>query len=537
MRRIKTLLALLSVLLLAYFVACERDEILTAGSDGRPTDSDSRRLLTALPADTCSTAQCIEDYFNAFYYKGELVISDASSPYGLDEHYVLGEDTDSIQFHMRGFECDPPCRPELMFTTQYVYGQDEKHASLHICGPASMNSHVLFQDVSIWLAAKMDRNGQVAGIQFEGSDVDLVNTKLTNDPGNLATTHFMTMGTVTLDNCEVSTGHELAFGPEDWCGEEICGGFGNPMPGNGSEIKNSEMYGEVFFDVYRSTALSDTARFYFRDNNPLTDIYLNGNEGAKLKVVLEDNTFASYSRAFVVIDDAFVVEARRNVTTKGPCLSDALEDFDYTGSNLGAAALVLDSWKYDGTTYCLPEIGDFGASRVTNTVYAEWVTECAATSVVQWGTSSASLTNTATGSDGMMHSVSFSVPSDEGCIYLRAISAIPGCSCDADTSETVCLTKDIVISNVQKVFSSLACTFTVTWTTNVKSSSTVDYGPSCVSLEYSADGANNVTSHSVVCDVSGISGGVFAFKVSSGNSCDSVENTCSTARRNTCVGQ
>lgn len=537
MLRTRTLLALFMVILLACLFACEREEILNARSDGRPGSIGPMGTLLSLPAETCSTVSCIEDYFNDFVYKGELVVSTTNSPYNLDGHYILGNGPDSMHFHLKAFDCDPPCRPELYFSSQFIWGQDEKHASFHLCGPASHNSQVLFQDMIIRLAAKMDRNGSVPGIQFEGSNVDLINTKLTNDLGTPATTHFMTVDKVTMDNCEVSIGHELAFGPEDWCGEEICGGFGNPMPKTGSEIKNSMLYGEVFFDVYRSSALPDTVKFYFRNDDPLTQIYLNANEGARLKIILDDNTFASSSGALVDIDDAFVVEAHRNETTKGPCLSDALEDFNYVHSNLGDDALVLDSWKYNDTLYCLPEIGDFGAYRNDNAVSVEWTTECAATSVVKWGTSSASLTNTATGDNGTLHEVYFNVPSNEGCIYLKAISAIPGCSCDADTSEIVLLTKDVVISNVQTSFSAITCTFTVTWTTNVKSSSTVYYGPSCASLGFTATGADNVTSHSVVCDVSTLSGGTFAYKVASGNGCDSAESTCDYTRKNKCIGQ
>jgi hypothetical protein len=264
---------------------------------------------------------------------------------------------------------------------------------------------------------------------------------------------------------------------------------------------------------------------------------LNANDGASLKVFLEGNTFANGESVIVDIDNEFVVEARENATSKGPCRTDAMKDFDYSGSSLDSVAVQLKSWKYNGVVYCQPKIQEFFAGRNGNTVYVEWSTECTATSVVKWGTNCNSLPNTAAGSDVEFHEVSFGVPSDEGCIYLKAISAIPGCACEADTSQCTAVVKGIVISNILTSFDALRCRFTIVWTTNVKSSSKVYFGASCSSLSHTATGSNNVTTHVVVCDVSGISGAAFAYKVESSNACDSEQSSCTTIHKDKCIGQ
>lgn len=208
-----------------------------------------------------------------------------------------------------------------------------------------------------------------------------------------------------------------------------------------------------------------------------------------------------------------------------------------TSADAGSGALDLANWVYNDTLYCLPEITNLDHGWVGNTVTVTWETECTATSAVEWGYSSGALRDTATGSNGVLHSVQFTVGETEGCVYFRTISAIPSCSFDADTSSTYTNTKDIVIISVPTATwnGPVACSFTVEWTTNVKSSSGVSYGASCAALSNYASGAGNTTFHSVVCDVSEVPGSTFAYKVASANACGSAESSCYTKRKSQCA--
>ncbi len=517
---------------LALIYACSGDEPVTPAQQTIQNTTKGDIPIQRVGAVTCSTVSCIENFLDNSAGHGTLVISDYNSPYTLTDHYLVTNPSDEVKVTIEAE--NPASPPTVRLTKHCTYGSGE-YATLHFAGPADNETFVRFEDMIFEHNAYMDLNGALAGIMFEVFNVYIDNTTFTNsDP---ATTFFMTPGLVTIDDSELSSGHQFSFGPEDWCGEPTCGGYGNPMPADGSYMDNCSLEGDVIFDVYRSSGLPDTAAFSFTGNDPLTSLYLNSNSGSKTKIVMNGNTFAN-ADPVVDIDGGFTVDAWNNTTQKGPCYADALSDFNTTGADAGSAALNLSSWRYDGTLYCMPEITNLDHNRVGNTVTVTWETECTATSLVAWGYSSASLPDTATGSNGTLHSVQFTVGTTEGCVYLRAISAIPSCSCDADISDIYTNTKDIVISNVVATWNgALACSFTITWTTNVKSNSTVNYGASCAALNNVASDPTYTTSHSVICDASVVSGGAFAYKVKSANSCDTEQSSCYTTRRPTCMGQ
>jgi hypothetical protein len=191
--------------------------------------------------------------------------------------------------------------------------------------------------------------------------------------------------------------------------------------------------------------------------------------------------------------------------------------------------------KYD--TLCTPEIVLLMSNRVGNTVTVTWYTDCTSTSKVIWGYSEDALTNTATGEDGTNHSVSFTVGSTEGCVYYRAISEGLTCSAPADTSSTETNVKDVVISNVSRTFDPFNCEFVVSWTTNVKSSSKVYYGSSCLLLPNTKTGPGDTTSHTVRIDASGYPLKYRMYtKPESSSGCDTAQGDCDVTVRDYCFG-
>jgi len=517
---------------LALIFACSGEEPVTPTQLTIQNTTKGDIPIMRAGAITCSTVSCIENFLDNGGGHGTLVVSDYNSPYTLTDHYLVTNPSDEVKVTIEGQSA--ASRPTIWLTRQCTYGGGD-YATLHFAGPAGDDTFVRFEDMVFKHNCYMDLAGDLAGIMFEVGDVYIDNTTFTNTEP--ATTFFMTAGLVEIDDSELDNDHQFSFGPEDWCGSPICGGYGNPMPEDGSYIDGCDLEGDVIFDVYRSSGLPTTATFYITNNSPLTSLSLNSNSGSKTKIVMNGNTLAN-ATPVVDIDGGFTVDAWNNTTTKGPCYADALSDFNTTGADAGSDALNLTSWRYNLVLYCMPEITNLDHSRVGNTVTVTWDTECMATSVVEWGYSSGALDSTATGSDGTSHSVQFTVGTTEGCVYLRAISAIPTCSCDADTSDTYTNTKDIVISNVSASWNgSLACSYTVTWTTNVKSNSAVYYGASCAALTNLEDDPTYTTSHSVICDASVVSGSVFAYKVRSANTCDTAESSCYTTRKFKCIGQ
>ena len=94
----------------------------------------------------------------------------------------------------------------------------------------------------------------------------------------------------------------------------------------------------------------------------------------------------------------------------------------------------------------------------------------------------------------------------------------------------------IVISNIKtSKRNSLDCYKTVTWTTNVPTSSTVRFSSSCSDLDQIATGAGNTTSHSVECYVYDET--AFAFSVESSDGCVTAASTCTTVNRGICISQ
>ena len=82
---------------------------------------------------------------------------------------------------------------------------------------------------------------------------------------------------------------------------------------------------------------------------------------------------------------------------------------------------------------------------------------------------------------------------------------------------------------------SLDCYKTVTWTTNVATSSTVRFSSDCAYLDQVATGSGNTTLHSVECYVFDES--AFAFSVESSDGCVTVSSDCDTKARGICISQ
>jgi hypothetical protein len=96
---------------------------------------------------------------------------------------------------------------------------------------------------------------------------------------------------------------------------------------------------------------------------------------------------------------------------------------------------------------------------------------------------------------------------------------------------------NITISDIQADMDGVTCTMTVTWETNVKSSSKVYYGLSCNNLVYEATGTNCVTNHSVQFDVYEFGDVAIYYKVESGTNCETELSPCKSRRRGICISQ
>ena len=96
---------------------------------------------------------------------------------------------------------------------------------------------------------------------------------------------------------------------------------------------------------------------------------------------------------------------------------------------------------------------------------------------------------------------------------------------------------NITISDIEAEMDGVACEMTVTWTTNVQSSSKVYYGLSCENLIYDATGDDCQTSHSVTFDVYEFGDVAIKFKVESGTNCETELSSCESKRRGICISQ
>lgn len=95
---------------------------------------------------------------------------------------------------------------------------------------------------------------------------------------------------------------------------------------------------------------------------------------------------------------------------------------------------------------------------------------------------------------------------------------------------------NITETNITASVDPVTCQMTITWTTNVKSSTKVYYGTSCGSLSNSVTGTDCVTSHSVSFDVSSYGDVAIYFKVESGTNCETELSSCQSKRRGNCTG-
>lgn len=494
----KTVLAVTGLVLLVAYLGCQSDPS-TPGYEGVNQEGKGSELmgpLDCIGSKTCSTKTCITGWFDNYCRGATLTI------YGETFTFTEVVEVDNAPFNLYGYSSiDKP-----MFFWDGPSGTENGDFYVHY----------------------------PYGIQCNQSNIKDIDF------------HFGVMGNhnklmkfyncaVTLDNVDIVSANcgyiifNLLCNPviiNDLYLSRVCtlyadGGF----PG-GTIIKNSNIQGAI-----KSCNGGYGSPLVTLRGNQLQDLRIL-NSGADTYKLAQNNFFDTDDPT-VELSGYSTVIADSNTTLRGPCKSDAEADYS-VGAN---ATLTLNSWRHGGTMHCYPEITNVDASRNGNTVTVTWDTDdCTSSSKVIYGYSCSTLEFSATGLGSTLHSVSFTVGSTEGCVYYKAISANPGCSCDADTSDCGVDVTDVVIDEIDTSFNPFLCRITVTWTTNVKSSSEVYYGGSCAGLSYYATGTGNTTSHSVVCDVSGL-GDSFAFEVKSANSCDTATSSCQAEKKNACFGQ
>jgi len=182
------------------------------------------------------------------------------------------------------------------------------------------------------------------------------------------------------------------------------------------------------------------------------------------------------------------------------------------------------------------QIQNLSVDRSGNDITVTFDTPCTAIGAVAWGYAPDALDNPILGGGTTHHVFNFSVAGNEGCVYLQATAVETGYPGSSDMSEVLTSVKDVVISNVNRSIDALACTMTVTWTTNVKSSSKLYWGNNCSSLTNTGTGAGNATSHAVTVDISGVRANSRIYsKPESETGCDSAQGGCAFAFKYYCI--
>lgn len=485
--------------ILASYLGCQSTPN-TPDTSAPSTDDGSRGTFTldCSTSTTCGTEACIEAWFDDYCLDHTLTIEPGD--YDFQRKFTFN----SGECKIYGESSLNP--PVLLWDSQTGIGEAVVWFQEDIRG-----NYTHLRDLDFDFS--LGQNDQYL-MQFKACHVKLERIDISST--NCGYVWFRLIDELQIDNITVSSG--------------ICTLLADPNCPGGSMIKNSELKG--VFDINATGGSGNTVTFR---NNDIYDLRLRGS--TPNTVNLARNVFPSTAETAVLVHGYFTVNADSNETKQdtGSCKCNALKDFD-VGAN---ATLNLDSWKYDGIYYGDPTISNVQSQRVDNTVTVTWNTPGPTKSTVEWGYSSGAMTNSANGNYSANHSVVFFVAGDEGCVYLQAISSSldDSCKVDNDTSDVYTNVKDVAISNINATFSALLCEFTVTWTTNVKSSSKVYYGDSCLNLNHTATGTGDTTSHSVVCDVSTVSGARFSFKVESATSCDTGQSACQSERKGKCIGE
>lgn len=492
----KIMLAFLSLLLLVAYLGCGTDpstpEYMDANQGGKHSGYTEQTECTG--SDTCDTKTCIEDWFEDYCRNATLTVDGDTFTFSSVQELGNGE------FNLCGISSDP--KPVLAWSGP----AGSENGDFYVNTPLGLDvNYSNIRDIEFYFGVMGNHNKLM---KFYNCSMTFENVDIVSENCGYIIFSF-NQDAPLIDNLYLS----------DVCTLYADGGF----PG-GTIIKNSDIQGAI-----KSCSEGYGSPLVTLRGNQLQDLRILGGGCDTYK--LAQNNFFDTSDATVEMRGYSTVIADSNTTLRGPCKSQAEADFS-VGTN---ATLTLNSWKYNGTFHCYPEITNVNSSRDGNTVTVTWDTEgCISSSKVIYGYSASALDYSATGLGSTSHSVSFSVGSTEGCVYYKAISANPGCSCDADTSDCEVDVMDVVIDDINTFFNPFLCRMQVTWTTNVKSSSEVYYGEACSRLIYYASGTGNTTSHSVVCDVSALSTN-FAFEVKSSTSCGGTEtSSCQNEQKGSC---
>lgn len=92
-----------------------------------------------------------------------------------------------------------------------------------------------------------------------------------------------------------------------------------------------------------------------------------------------------------------------------------------------------------------------------------------------------------------------------------------------------------ITSSVVAEVDAMECEMTITWDTNVKSSSKVYYGTSPGNLNYTATGDDCVMEHSVTFDVSSFGNVYIYYKAESATNCETVQSSVGSKKRGLCM--
>jgi hypothetical protein len=176
---------------------------------------------------------------------------------------------------------------------------------------------------------------------------------------------------------------------------------------------------------------------------------------------------------------------------------------------------------------------DLGFERTGDEITVSWDTQLPTTSEVIWGYASNALTNSVTGGEANSHSLSFTADGTEGCVYMKAIATANNISY---TSKLLSSVKSVVISGETRTQDPFACTMTLSWTTNVKSSTKMYWGGTCASPANVDYGVGNTTSHSVSLPLDGFDVNERVYMTpESSTGCDTDVGSCAFLYRQYCL--
>lgn len=183
------------------------------------------------------------------------------------------------------------------------------------------------------------------------------------------------------------------------------------------------------------------------------------------------------------------------------------------------------------------QIQNLDVDRDGNDFTIVFDTPCAAFGGVAWGYAPDALDNPVLGTSGTHHVLEFTVDGSEGCVYFEVTAVESGTyPPSSDSSGLLTSFKDIVITNINRTVDPLACTMTVTWNTNVKASSTLNWGTTCGTLTNVDTGAGNTKYHSVTVDIVGVSSKSRIYsQPESENLCDSALGACGFVYKYYCI--